>query len=251
MVRARELFKRAEVHFSLGEFEAALELYKEAYKSKPLPGFLFNIGQCHRNLKLHDKALFFYRQYLLRLPTAGNRKEVEKLIEMCEGAEQGSAQAQPGVVRPSGSPPTASPGAVEPQSSAGYTSGTVARAVSSGSRSPPDVPRAPARQVRARWFWSGLGLSGALLVAGAVTGGLALSQSSEYKSPTTSVQKRRELGESGPPLATASSALFGLGAAAAVGTAVLYFFTDFGGRSNAVSAALGSDGGGIVVKGVF
>src|SRR5205823_148602 len=47
---ARELFERAEVQYTLRHWDAALALYEQAYERKPLPGFLFNIGQCHRQL---------------------------------------------------------------------------------------------------------------------------------------------------------------------------------------------------------
>jgi len=49
--RKRALFERAEVHFNVGEFQKALDLYSKAFKTKQLPAFLFNIAQCHRYLK--------------------------------------------------------------------------------------------------------------------------------------------------------------------------------------------------------
>src|SRR5688500_10407976 len=55
---AREMFRRAEVHFNLREFDRALELYAEAYRLKPLPGFLFNIAQCHRFSGRYEDAAF-------------------------------------------------------------------------------------------------------------------------------------------------------------------------------------------------
>jgi tetratricopeptide (TPR) repeat protein len=45
--RARALFRRAEVHFNLGEFAPAADLYRQAYRLAPLPGFLYNLAQCH------------------------------------------------------------------------------------------------------------------------------------------------------------------------------------------------------------
>jgi len=83
---ARELFDRAEVHFNVSEFGQALELYRQAYKLHPLPGFLFNIAQCHRNLGQHRKAVFHYRIYLARLPDAPNRRDVQELIALSQAA---------------------------------------------------------------------------------------------------------------------------------------------------------------------
>jgi len=47
---AKLLFKRAQLAYKLGKFENALGEYSKAYEMLPLPGFLFNIGQCHRQL---------------------------------------------------------------------------------------------------------------------------------------------------------------------------------------------------------
>jgi tetratricopeptide (TPR) repeat protein len=48
----------------LGQFEHALDAFSQAYELKPLPGFLFNIAQCHRHLGNFERASFFYKRYL-------------------------------------------------------------------------------------------------------------------------------------------------------------------------------------------
>ncbi len=48
--RAREAYQAASQHYDLGEFQQALELFKEAYRNYEEPAFLFNIAQCHRAL---------------------------------------------------------------------------------------------------------------------------------------------------------------------------------------------------------
>lgn len=83
---ARALFERAETHFSVGELRPALRLYKKAYKTDPLPAFLFNIGQCHRYLGEHEQAIHAYRQFLRRAPGTKHRTTVEKLIRVSEEA---------------------------------------------------------------------------------------------------------------------------------------------------------------------
>jgi tetratricopeptide (TPR) repeat protein len=206
--RARELFKQAEVHFSVGEFERALDLYKQAYKLMPLPGFLFNIGQCHRNLGQHDKALFFYRQYLLRAPQAQNREEVQKLIAICEAALR--REPGPPATRPAPQPPpaTASAAATQP--------------------SPPPPPPPPARRkLRPVWFFATLGAGVALVATGAICGAVALDQSAEYKKKETTIARRQELRDSGQLLARLSTVTVSVGAAALASSAVLLFFTDF------------------------
>jgi hypothetical protein len=81
---ARAHFQRAEAAYNLGKFHEALAGYEAAYQAKPLPGLLFNIAQCHRNLGNQERALFFYRRYLAVDPATNNRALVEKLIAESE-----------------------------------------------------------------------------------------------------------------------------------------------------------------------
>jgi tetratricopeptide (TPR) repeat protein len=87
-VAARRHFERAEKLFALGRFEAALTEYEAAFEARPLPGFLFNIGQCHRNLGNHDAAIFSFRKYLRLSPDAENREDVLELIAKLETEKQ-------------------------------------------------------------------------------------------------------------------------------------------------------------------
>jgi tetratricopeptide (TPR) repeat protein len=77
---ARAHFDRAEKAFNLGRFEEALGGYQAAYEVLPLPAFLFNIAQCHRNMGNREQAIFFYQRYLSLDPEAANRPVVEELI---------------------------------------------------------------------------------------------------------------------------------------------------------------------------
>jgi tetratricopeptide (TPR) repeat protein len=77
---ARAHFDRAERAFNLRRFDEALAGYQAAYEALPLPAFLFNIAQCHRNLGNRDQAVFFYQRYLTLDPEAPNRRIVEDLI---------------------------------------------------------------------------------------------------------------------------------------------------------------------------
>jgi len=84
MKRAQAHFKKGEKLFALGRFDDALVEYEAAFEAKPLPGFLFNIGQCHRNLGDYDAAIFSFRKYLELDPEADDRAEVEDLIDELE-----------------------------------------------------------------------------------------------------------------------------------------------------------------------
>lgn len=77
---ARAHFTKAERAFTLGKFNAALTSYQLAYEAMPLPAFLFNIAQCHRNLRNHEQAVFFYERYLSLDENAPNRHAVLVLI---------------------------------------------------------------------------------------------------------------------------------------------------------------------------
>lgn len=78
--RAKALFSDGNQHYNLGEFPQALELYKSAYRVKPLAAFLFNIAQCHRKLGHQQEAITMYQSYLAGIPDAQNRALVESLI---------------------------------------------------------------------------------------------------------------------------------------------------------------------------
>ena len=136
--RARALFDRAEVHFSLRAFDKALPLYAAAYRIKPMPEFLFNMGQCHRYMGNHERAIFHYRQFILKKPETSQRSQVEQLIAESEGklrAEQAAA--------------------------AGARAGSPSAARACLSRG---------------WFWAGVGVTTALTLTSITTGVVAGGQ---------------------------------------------------------------------------
>ncbi len=96
--QARVHFQRGKTAFESGKFEVALWEYEKAYELAPLPGFLFNIGQCHRNLDHHQKAISFFRLYLSKKPNASNRRAVEALIN--ELQEKVEANDEPPITNP-------------------------------------------------------------------------------------------------------------------------------------------------------
>ena len=70
---ARAHVAASQQFFNLGKFEPALAELEEAYKLKAAPGLLFNIAQCHRQLKHYERAAFFYKAYA----EAGTGPQVE------------------------------------------------------------------------------------------------------------------------------------------------------------------------------
>ncbi len=94
---AKKHFFRGEKLFALGRFGDALAAYEAAFEAQPLPEFLFNIGQCYRNLGNYRSAMFSFRKYLKLRPEAANRDAVLALIRKLEAelAEANSATAVP------------------------------------------------------------------------------------------------------------------------------------------------------------
>ncbi len=135
---ARGHFRRGETHFAMGRFAAALKEYEAAYELKPLPGFLFNIGQCHRNLGHLEEAVFSFKRYLRLKPDATNRAAVEELVaELERQIAAQKATRPPALTGPSG--PT-------------------------GPLVPPPPPPPPV--YKRWWFWTGI----AVAAAGAAVG---------------------------------------------------------------------------------
>ena len=109
---AKRHFDRGEKLFALGKFDEALDEYQKAFDAKPLPGFLFNIGQCYRNLGDLEQAIFSFKKYLKLEPDAPDKDEVEKLIDdLEEKQERGEGQRLVGKKEepPPPPPPAAAP----------------------------------------------------------------------------------------------------------------------------------------------
>ena len=66
--QARVQVKKAQLDYKLARFEQALGEYSRAYELYPTPALLFNLGQCHRNLKNYERAIFFFEGYLREQP---------------------------------------------------------------------------------------------------------------------------------------------------------------------------------------
>ena len=77
---AKRHFERGQKLYTLTKFREALDEYQQAYDARPIPDFLFNIGQCYRNLGDYDAAIFSYKKYLATASDAPNRAQVEQLI---------------------------------------------------------------------------------------------------------------------------------------------------------------------------
>ncbi len=101
---AKRHYDRGEKLFALGKFADALDEFEKAFDAKPIPDFLFNIGQCHRNLGDFDAAIFSYRKFLVLAPEAPNREKVQELIDELEAKKEREATNKFGLARRSSDP---------------------------------------------------------------------------------------------------------------------------------------------------
>jgi tetratricopeptide (TPR) repeat protein len=107
VAKVRALYESGMAHYNLSEFDKALVDFKEGYRLKHDPAFLFNIGQCQRQLGDPAGAALTYRAYLRESPDAPNRAEVQKLVDAMDRAvaEQRAHQPPMGVTPPVEAPP--------------------------------------------------------------------------------------------------------------------------------------------------
>jgi tetratricopeptide (TPR) repeat protein len=100
----------------LKEYKAAIEEFEAAYRLKPDPVFLYNLGQAYRLADDPEQALHFYRAYLRERPGASNRKDVEERVGQLEeviAAKKTAAQPPDHTLAPETTPAQPAP-AVQP-----------------------------------------------------------------------------------------------------------------------------------------
>jgi tetratricopeptide (TPR) repeat protein len=196
--RAKALFRKAELHFNIGEFDRALSLYREVYKLEPHPALIYNVAQCYRYLGRWREAIIQYQRYLDQTEEQTHRETVKKLIAECRVEAERAEAARAERARAEATRLNAS-------------------AV------PADEAPAPQPRGSSVLLWTGVGLSAAVLTVGVITGIVAYDRNQEYKDPTTPVDRRQELKDSGQPLAVGSVISLVLGGVLAAGTALYYW----------------------------
>jgi tetratricopeptide (TPR) repeat protein len=85
---ARVLFQAAQMAFTDGRYEDALEYFQKSYELSGRAALLFNIGTTADRLRMEERALAAFQQYLVDLPEADNRREVESRIRIIERAPE-------------------------------------------------------------------------------------------------------------------------------------------------------------------
>lgn len=82
--QARAAAIEAKKAFDLGEYPRAIEHYEAAYKLKPVPGLLFNLGQSHRRAGNLETASSYFRRYLETNPPEAQAKATEEVLAQVE-----------------------------------------------------------------------------------------------------------------------------------------------------------------------
>jgi tetratricopeptide (TPR) repeat protein len=176
--RARAAFKLGSKHYNLGEFQQALDAFREAYRDYDDSSFLFNIAQCERQLGHKREAVREYRAYLNNTPeSAGNHDAIRQIITQLEkeiADEQATTKMPPTSVTPPPPATTTPPPATTTPAAASLTA----------SAPPPERERTPA--YKKWWVWT---IVGGVAVAGVATG-LALGLPKSAPTATTSLGTR-------------------------------------------------------------
>jgi len=161
--KAREHYQNGKLAFKDGDYPAALHEYKRAYSEAPLPGFLFNIGQCYRNMNQHKEAIASFSRYLEKVPNAQNKAAVETLIHELEQKIK-AHKVKPKPVKPTPvkpepvKPKPVKPEPVKPKNTVPtYTppKEDPAQAAITGTTPPPAVTGESSTPVYKKWwFWT-------------------------------------------------------------------------------------------------
>jgi tetratricopeptide (TPR) repeat protein len=94
--RMKELITRADKEYATGDFQKALADYKDAYRLKPNPGLLYNLGQTSKQTRDYRQSAFYFSQYLVKTtPEDPNRPKAEALkMEMQARADEEDRKAE-------------------------------------------------------------------------------------------------------------------------------------------------------------
>lgn len=171
--RARVLFADGQKAYDVGEFERALTLYSEAYKLKTLPGFLFNIAQCHRQLGNFERASFFFGRFIDNSkPAAANVELARELMTDMERRQAEKADAE----KKAADDKARAEADAKVKSDAPLAPPLTPVEVVSLPPPPPAVEPEPV--TKKAWFWVVIG-GAVVAAAGGITAGVLLSQPRE------------------------------------------------------------------------
>ena len=108
--QARQHSRNAKQYFDLGQWNEAIAEYREAYRLRSDPAFLFNIAQAYRRKGDLQPALDLYKNYLIENPTTPKRGDIEKRIQTLEEEmKKRQAASAPAAREPASGQPSLKP----------------------------------------------------------------------------------------------------------------------------------------------
>jgi tetratricopeptide (TPR) repeat protein len=110
---ARQDYERGQTHYDLGDYPAAIALFRTAYELSSAPALLFNIAQAYRLSGDCAKALAEYRHFVRLDPQSSRRADADAYI-VSLGAECGAKQPVP-VAAPATAAPVLESGVAAPR----------------------------------------------------------------------------------------------------------------------------------------
>jgi hypothetical protein len=229
---AAEHAKKGQVAFDLQDFAGATTEFESAYKIEQKPEYLWSLAQAQRLGGKCTEAIRSYRAFQRAEVSANQANAAEMMVTKCEAELAKEEARQTSTSRGAGEQtPAAPPSSESPEKDTGKSSGGLGIG----------------------WF---IGAATITVAVGAVATYSALDtgkKSSAYEETPT-----RERYLEGKDAEKRTNLLLGITAAAAVGTAVIAVFTDWGGskesaakRGVRVSPAIADKGGAFVLTGNF
>jgi tetratricopeptide (TPR) repeat protein len=233
----------AKQHFLGGRYEEAAAEYQKAYDAKPMPIFLYNIGQCYRRvgtLERLKRALVFFERHQREAPDSPNKQVVDTEIEEVKreiAAKERATRVQ-----------QTFPTEVKPRQESRDESGDGERNREMSTSERPLYKR--------WWLWTSVG---AVATLGAAVG-LGLAARSDYDKAEelgTQPTKREEwerTTDSGKAKSLGANILFGVAGGLAVTSVVLFFLDKPEPRGDStvqLAPAFGDNSAGITLQGSF
>ncbi len=92
--------------FKAKDYATALAHFERAYKLDPSPILIYNLARAHSEMGHAEKAIEHYELYLVRVPDASDRKDIEQRIRVMRAI---AAQQKPEEKPPEEKPPEEKP----------------------------------------------------------------------------------------------------------------------------------------------
>ncbi|MEP6864173.1 MAG: tetratricopeptide repeat protein [Deltaproteobacteria bacterium] len=93
---AQEHLSQGNKLYRLRDFDKAIEEYKAGALKEDAPVFLYNLGQCYRQLGKYEDAIWHYERFLSRAqPTGDMRTAVEDFVKQMKSELDKKAMSQP------------------------------------------------------------------------------------------------------------------------------------------------------------